>query len=90
MVKLYNTFRQISRLTQIKAFAEDNLKSAQVLGFLSKRLDNIVRKGENAGDQHFLLFPQCFQCIVFIVIKTGMCAIKGKLFTRELNFELNF
>ena len=22
--------------------------------------ENIVRKGENAGKQHFLLFPQCF------------------------------
>ena len=22
---------------------------------------NIVGKGENAGNQHFLLFPQCFQ-----------------------------
>ena len=25
------------------------------------RLENIVRKGENAGKQHFLFFPQCFQ-----------------------------
>ena len=25
------------------------------------RVENIVRKGENAGYQHFLLFPQCFQ-----------------------------
>ena len=25
-----------------------------------KRIENIVRKGENAGNQHFLLFPQCF------------------------------
>ena len=24
-------------------------------------LDNIVGKGENAGYQHFLLFPQCLQ-----------------------------
>ena len=24
---------------------------------------NIVEKGENAGNQHFLLFPQCFYCI---------------------------
>ena len=24
-------------------------------------VENIVGKGENAGDQHFLLFPQCFQ-----------------------------
>ena len=25
------------------------------------RVVNIVGKGENAGYQHFLLFPQCFQ-----------------------------
>ena len=25
--------------------------------------ENIVGKGENAGSQHFLLFPQCFQPI---------------------------
>ena len=24
-------------------------------------IENIVGKGENAGYQHFLLFPQCFQ-----------------------------
>ena len=24
-------------------------------------VENIVGKGENAGYQHFLLFPQCFQ-----------------------------
>ena len=26
----------------------------------SKPFENIVGKGENAGNQHFLLFPQCF------------------------------
>ena len=25
------------------------------------RVEHIVGKGENAGYQHFLLFPQCFQ-----------------------------
>ena len=25
------------------------------------QVENIVGKGENAGYQHFLLFPQCFQ-----------------------------
>ena len=25
-----------------------------------KPSENIVGKGENAGNQHFLLFPQCF------------------------------
>ena len=24
-------------------------------------MENTVGKGENAGDQQFLLFPQCFQ-----------------------------
>ena len=26
-----------------------------------KPFENIVGKEENAGNQHFLLFPQCFQ-----------------------------
>ena len=28
---------------------------------VSGLIENIVGKGENAGYQHFLLFPQCFQ-----------------------------
>ena len=28
---------------------------------VSDRVENIVGKGENAGSQHFLLFPQCSQ-----------------------------
>ena len=27
---------------------------------IKKAFKNIVEKGENAGNQHFLLFPQCF------------------------------
>ena len=30
------------------------------LDFVLGRVENIVGKGENAGYQHFLLFPQCF------------------------------
>ena len=26
-----------------------------------ERVENIVGKGENAGNQHFFLFPPCFQ-----------------------------
>ena len=29
------------------------------------RVENILGKGENAGYQHFLLFPQCFQKAYF-------------------------
>ena len=28
--------------------------------FYMKPFENIVEKGENPGNQHFLLFPQCF------------------------------
>ena len=34
-----------------------------------------MEKGENAGYQHFFLFPQCFFSTAFfpMVIKSGMC-----------------
>ena len=35
---------------------------------LSDRVENIVGKEENAGNQHFLLFPQCFQKLSLSVL----------------------
>ena len=37
------------------------INETQKLIFVLERVENIVGKGENAGNQHFLLFPQCFQ-----------------------------
>ena len=45
----------------LKHFTDDNLTDTELMEFVSKMKENIVEKGENAGDQHFLLFPQCFQ-----------------------------
>ena len=36
------------------------------------RGENIVGKGENAGDQHFLLFPQCSEKASFPDTSTGV------------------
>ena len=47
--------------SKLKAFAEDKLNLAEKLKFVLERVENIVGKEENAGNQHFLLFPQCFQ-----------------------------
>ena len=44
---------------ELKAFADDKLKVFQIMIFAFDGVENIVRKGENAGYQHFLLFPQC-------------------------------
>ena len=43
---------------QLKPFTTQS----QLLTTLKEELfENIMGKGENAGHQHFLLFPQCFQ-----------------------------
>ena len=52
---------KILDLTKLKAFAYNKIKVIQRLKFAFGRVENIVEKGENAGYQHFLLFPQCFQ-----------------------------
>ena len=57
---------KILPLSKLKAFADDNFDVAQIVKFFSSRVEkNIVEKGENAGFQHFLLFPQCFQKVSF-------------------------
>ena len=44
-----------------QSIVDDNMKVTQKSKSDWERVENIVRKGENAGIQHFLLFPQCFQ-----------------------------
>ena len=51
---------KILDLSKLKAFSDDNLNVYQKLKFALGRVEDIVGKGENAGYQHFLLFPQCF------------------------------
>ena len=42
----------------MKAFAEDKINVAQMIISIFDGVENLVGKGENAGQQHFLLFPQ--------------------------------
>ena len=49
----------------MKTFADDEIKVTEKLKFDLRRVENIVGKGENAGYQHFLFFPQCFQMTFF-------------------------
>ena len=44
---------------------------------VSDKAENFVKKGENAGYQHFPLFPTMFSKYSFIgVVKTLDCAVK--------------
>ena len=45
---------------KLETFADDNFNLVLTVQFFLDRVENIVRKGENAGDQYFLLFPECF------------------------------
>ena len=48
-------------MTKLKVCTDDKLNFAKMTISHCARLENTVGKEENAGDQHFLLFPQCFQ-----------------------------
>ena len=53
--------RQILNTSKLKEFADDNLEFDENNRKLSKRVINIVEKGEIAHSEQFLLFPQRFQ-----------------------------
>ena len=64
--------------TKLKAFADNKINVAEMMIFLSDRVENIVGKGENAGFQHFLLFPQYFQKgFFFRIVKSRGCVAKS-------------
>ena len=51
-----------------------------------KAFENIAGKGENAGNQHFLLFPQCFLFIPErISVTFNLKQSQILLFGKELN-----
>ena len=55
---------KIMDFAKLKAFADDKLNVAKVMFSVNNRIENIVGKGENAGNQYFLLFPQCLRAFL--------------------------
>ena len=47
--------------SNMKAFADYKSNVAKIIISVFNKVVNIVGKEKNAGYQHFLLFPQCFQ-----------------------------
>ena len=51
-------------------------------------IENIVGNGENAGYQHFLLFPQCFhKAFILRVVKSQNCVVNGYLCVSQTHSE---
>ena len=51
--------------SKFKEYADFKIIVIQNLKFTFGRVENTVGKGENAGYQHFLNFPQCLQKLFF-------------------------
>ena len=65
--------RQILDWSKLKAFANNILNLAEILKFVLGRLEKIEGKGENAGYQHCLLFPESFQkASILGLLKVGI------------------
>ena len=60
-----NIFATRLDLTNLKELADGRFIVSEMMILLHDRKENIVGKGENAGYQHFLLFPQWFQTASF-------------------------
>ena len=68
---------KILDLSKFKELADYKLDASKKLKFVLGMVENILGKGENAGSQHFLLFPQCFQKLPPRVVKSRDCVVKG-------------
>ena len=64
---------KILNQSKLKNLADDKIYVTQKLNIVMGWVENIVGKGENAGEQHFLLFPLCFQKASFSgALKVGI------------------
>ena len=71
-------------LPNLKAFADDKLDVTRIMKSVPEIIKkNIVGKGENACNQHFLLFPKCFLIYLFshCLLNSGFHRIVFKLFS---------
>ena len=65
-------------LIKFKAFADDKSNLAKIIISLLPMKENIVGKGENAGDLHFLPFPTMLSKGGFLsFIKSRDCVVKS-------------
>ena len=69
---LYQTTK-FGTSSNFRVFEDDKIEVTQMMISFFDRVENIVGKGENAGYQHFLLFPQCFQKAAFLCVCVCVC-----------------
>ena len=86
---------KILEWSKLKAFEDGKRNETEKLKFILGREENIVGKGENAGYQHFLLFPQMFFKASFLRVKNRTwvqsrkyALFRSHTFSQRTNFRL--
>ena len=75
-------------VTKLKGFADDKLNVAKMASSLFDRAENTLGKGENAGYQHFLLFPLCFPKLSTSgSLKVGIVWSRVNAIARSINWR---
>ena len=64
--------------SKLKAFADAKINVTEKLKSVWEAKETLWKKGENAGFQHFLLFPKLFsKGFLYRVIKRHDCVVKS-------------
>ena len=72
IIKLFAKQKDYAPPHQIESICIRQINVAKKPISLFDREENNVGKGENAGYQHFLIFPLCFQKASFLGIKVAI------------------
>ena len=79
-VVLKPQYNQPTILPKLKVFTDEISNVTKTITFAFHKVENIGGKGENAGHQHFLLFPLCFLKAFFLRgIRSCHCMVKGSV-----------
>ena len=70
--------------SKMNAFADNKINVSEKLKFVSDWVENNVGKGENAGYQHFLLFPIMFSRGFFSKVVKGRDCVLTLYHTTKL------
>ena len=72
-------------------FVEENLIIVHMTSYVFDRVENNLEEGENPGNQHFLLCPQCFSKSLLFSLKAGckleLCGDKGLFLNLVYNVD---
>ena len=63
---IFIKFEIVFQFGSLKFVLWESVNMDQMIGFVFDEEEKIVGKGENIGNQHFLLFPQCLQKTLFL------------------------